>query len=319
MRNFCDNSDIFSQSSDHSKETHHTGLNEESESEDSFHIDTCSYLLHEFVEEGTLEHDQSSDDDLFDDADLLCEDSAGLNSGEGATQQNTTKTGEQPLYRNAPVSVAESLLLIMTFTNRHKITGKALSDLLPLITLHCPSDIQTECLQNLKKFKMFFDEFSSSSLLMHKYCSACLMIVESTDTQCKSCEANVLNEGSTSFFIEVPIEAQLKSMFAQEGFEEKLKFRFQRQKKCNDSIEKIYDGEVYQKLADCNGPLSDPRNNSLTWNTDGIPIFKSSKFSVWPFYCIINELSFVERTKRENMLFFRSLVWRLKAIDVDVP
>ncbi|KAM3613128.1 uncharacterized protein V6R79_020974 [Siganus canaliculatus] len=101
---------------------------------------------------------------------------------------------------------------------------------------------------------------------------------------------------------EIPVENQLKSLFAKEGFEEKLKFRFNRQKKYHNSIEDIYDGEVYQKLSTGNGPLSDPRNISLTWNTDGIPIFKSSKFSVWPFYCVINELNFVQRTKRENMI-----------------
>ena len=56
------------------------------------------------------------------------------------------------------------------------------------------------------------------------------MSVESTDTHCKSCEANVWIEGSTSYFIEVPIEEQVKSLFAKEGFEEKLKFRFNRQK-----------------------------------------------------------------------------------------
>lgn len=88
---------------------------------------------------------------------------------------------------------------------------------------------QTECLRNLHKFKTFFDD--SSSLILHKYCCACFMTVESTDTQCKSCEANVLVEGSTSFFIEVPIEAQLQRLFAKEGFEEKLSFRFNRRKK----------------------------------------------------------------------------------------
>ena len=98
-------------------------------------------------------------------------------------------------------------------------------------------------------------------------------------------------EGSTSYFIEVPIEAQLKRLFAKEDFKEKLMFRFNRHKKCHDSVEDIYDGEAYQKLTTCNGPLSDPRNISLMWNTDGIPIFKSSKFSVWPFYCVINKLN----------------------------
>ncbi len=231
------------------------------------------------------------------------DDSVEVNLEEGTGFKNSTNNGDQPLYRGAPISVAESLLLIMTFANRHKLTGKAVSDLLTLITLHCPPDIRTECLQNLQKFKKFFDRSPSSSLLLHKYCSACLMSVENTDTQCKSCEANVLIEGSTSYFIEGSIETQLQSLFAKEGFEEELKFRFNRKKKCHNSIEEIYDGEVYQKLTTCNGPLSDPRNISLTWNTDSIPIFKSSKFSVWPFYCVINELSFAQRTKRENMIF----------------
>lgn len=285
----------------HTSEMHHSGLNVESEPEQPIYMDTFPEHLPEFVEEGTLDDNALFDEDFSIDDDLSFEDSFELNQEEGTELESSTNTVDHPLYRNAPISVAESLLLIMTFANRHKITGKALSDLLTLISLHCPSDTQTECLKNLHKFKQFFDD--PSSLLLHKYCSSCFMIVESTDTQCKTCEANVLMEGSTSYFIEVPIEAQLKRLFAQEGFEEKLKFRFNRHKKCHDSIEEIYDGKTYQKFTTCNGPLSDSRNISLMWNTDGIPIFKSSKFSVWPFYCVINELNFVERTKRENMIF----------------
>ncbi|CAD6207103.1 GSCOCG00012699001-RA-CDS, partial [Cotesia congregata] len=41
---------------------------------------------------------------------------------------------------------------------------------------------------------------------------------------------------------------------------------------------------------------------SFTWNTDGISLFKSSKFSLWPFYLTINELPFKDRTKKENLL-----------------
>ena len=44
-------------------------------------------------------------------------------------------------------------------------------------------------------------------------------------------------------------------------------------------------------------------NVSLLWNTDCVPVFKSSKFSIWPLYFIINELPSGERTKRENILF----------------
>lgn len=51
-------------------------------------------------------------------------------------------------------SVAESLLFIWTYATMQRITVKALSDLLTLVTLNC--ELQIECLLNLKKFKDFF-------------------------------------------------------------------------------------------------------------------------------------------------------------------
>ena len=41
----------------------------------------------------------------------------------------------------------------------------------------------------------------------------------------------------------------------------------------------------------------------LTWNVDGVPILKSSKFSVWPLYLVINELLYDLRMLKENTLF----------------
>lgn len=40
----------------------------------------------------------------------------------------------------------------------------------------------------------------------------------------------------------------------------------------------------------------------LSWYTDGISIFKSSKFSIWPLFFVINELSYKERTKKDNII-----------------
>ncbi|XP_044585098.1 uncharacterized protein LOC123265424 isoform X1 [Cotesia glomerata] len=48
--------------------------------------------------------------------------------------------------------------------------------------------------------------------------------------------------------------------------------------------------------------LSNPNNISFSWYTDGIPVYKSSHISLWPFYLTINELPFNERKKRENTL-----------------
>lgn len=82
-----------------------------------------------------------------------------------------------------------------------------------------------------------------------------------------------------------------------------LEHRFIRIKKDSDNIEDIYDGELYRRHTGINGILSDVKNISLMWNTDGIPVFKSSKFALWPLYLVINELPYKERISRDNMIF----------------
>lgn len=37
---------------------------------------------------------------------------------------------------------------------------------------------------------------------------------------------------------------------------------------------------------------------TATFNSDGSPVFKSSKVSVWPIQMIINELPFVQKTSK---------------------
>ena len=57
---------------------------------------------------------------------------------------------EEPLalYQDSPLSVAESSLLLMAFSVRHKLSGVALEDLLELIQLHCPKP--NKCITELK-------------------------------------------------------------------------------------------------------------------------------------------------------------------------
>ncbi|XP_067203636.1 uncharacterized protein [Linepithema humile] len=108
-------------------------------------------------------------------------------------------------------------------------------------------------------------------------------------------------EKKNSYFAQLPIVNQLKEMYMRNGFYEKLQWRFQKPIPSPDVITDIYDGQLYQAWIN-NGFLSNPHNISFSWYTDGIPVFKSSKISLWPVYLTINELSFNERKKRENTL-----------------
>ena len=63
----------------------------------------------------------------------------------------------------------------------------------------------------------------------------------------------------------------------------------------------MYDGRIYKKLVQ-KGILQSENNFSFIFNTDGVPIFKLSKVSIWPIYLIINELPYKKRMATENML-----------------
>jgi hypothetical protein len=63
------------------------------------------------------------------------------------------------------------------------------------------------------------------------------------------------------------------------------------------NIEDVLDGERYKEVFDgehFRGSTARQKPNqihiSLQLNTDGVAIFKSSKFSIWPVYAVIDEL-----------------------------
>lgn len=60
------------------------------------------------------------------------ESAAGLN----IDQQEGRTFEDVPLYNGAPISVVVSMLLLVTFSIRHGLTGFAVVDLLTLVSLH---------------------------------------------------------------------------------------------------------------------------------------------------------------------------------------
>ena len=82
---------------------------------------------------------------------------------------------------------------------------------------------------------------------------------------------------------------------------------------------KIYDGKLYKKLSGKLGLLSCPDNVSFLMNTDGVPVFKSSKVSIWPLYLVINELNYSKCMAYDNMIFAGLWFGEKKASYVDLP
>ncbi|PIK38012.1 hypothetical protein BSL78_25146 [Apostichopus japonicus] len=209
--------------------------------------------------------------------------------------------GSKPLYEGAPLTLAESMLMILMFSSSHSITGVALVDLLVLISMHCQKP--NICKTTLHMFNKFYGTLKNP-LKFHKFCNFCNYLLSSSDNvRCPVCSSDVSENSGISYFIEIPIVNQICTLMKRQGFYNDLQHRFNRKKKNSDNIEDIYDGEQYKRLFAPGKLLHEPRNISLMWYTDGCPIFKSSKVSLWPLFFSINELPHKRRFLKENLIY----------------
>ncbi|KAE8741788.1 hypothetical protein FOCC_FOCC012677 [Frankliniella occidentalis] len=214
---------------------------------------------------------------------------------ESDTDEEGFEHDNEPIYNGARLTFRESMLAILTFILSHKLTGLCVSDLLSLIELHCGAN--NLCLTTLYKFKKYFKIIGKRLITCHYYCSVCEVPLVDKNTVCRNCRGR----HKVDYFIELPIVAQLQSMLKRQGFYESLQFRFNRQKKSVENMEDIYDGIEYQRLFR-SGFLSNPNNLSFFMYFDGMSLFRTSSLQIWPIFLTINELRYVERTKKENVI-----------------
>lgn len=229
--------------------------------------------------------------------------SATLLSSAECEDDKESDDGDSPLYDGARLTVAESLLLTMTFAVSYNLTGEALGSLLLLLNLHCLQP--NKCLTSLYKFRKYFENLKNP-LKFHRFCSYCFLSVPDAKAEhCTNplCLNDLSKQGAVSYFLEIPLLAQVQNLFSKVDFYEKVStHRFQRRKRNAENIEDIHDGREYKKHFDNDGFLSNPNHISFVWNTDGVPVFHSSKFGIWPLYLAVNELPYCQRFTKENMI-----------------
>ena len=188
------------------------------------------------------------------------------------------------LYQNASISLVTALLLIMSFSLKHNLTDAAIQDLLQLISYFIPKP--NTHVTSLYCFKKFFKFTQPNSSLMY-YCKDCKASFEDgLNLECRLCGTP---RNSKCYFIYLCIKEQIKNLFSRPGFFHAISHRFNR-KGPLDVISDVYDGALYRALSRPEEFLSSACNISFQWNTDGVPLFKSSSYSMWPMYFKINEL-----------------------------
>jgi hypothetical protein len=191
---------------------------------------------------------------------------------------------------------AECMLMILAFYLRFNLSWVALESLLLLFN----TVLGSVALPNSKYlFKKIFPSDVKPSF--HFYCNNknCNLLVEKTDNNrhCENCKEKISFDTSRSknFFITLPIKAQVKSLL-KSNMDHLI---FPEVASTNNTISDISDGTNYQDLL----PPTHTKLLTLTMNTDGVNVYKSSKKgSFWPIQMTVNELDKNVRFLSQNII-----------------
>ncbi|KAK3921762.1 Nuclear distribution protein PAC1 [Frankliniella fusca] len=224
----------------------------------------------------------------------MCVDSTADYFEQPMEQSDIPLPQEDKIYPEALLSLKESMTAILSFAKSEKISGAGLGRLLSLIKLHLPEE------NNFFKssddlFKVLAQQDEPISVFY--FCSNCLKDRSSSTDLCDVCTDD---SRSVQYYVSLPILPQIRKLYRRPGFLHDIQYRKRRTKQNPNNVEDVYDGELYKAAEQ--DILSELTNISLMWNTDGLQIFNSTSFSLWPWYFVVNELPPEKRYLSENML-----------------
>lgn len=190
----------------------------------------------------------------------------------------------EPLFPGAQLTHQESLVLVMAHALRHHSSKEATESLLRLLHYHLPTG------SNLPVTKYMFEKYfkqQEQPLISHFYCPTTqryIGVAEGNDLNC-TCGNNhsaevLLSNGS--YFLCLDWRSQLSNLLEAKG-------PLPSKPGLKVDVSDITESPAYSQL-----PLG-PDDVTLTWNTDGVPVFHSSEYSVWPLELMVNELPYKER------------------------
>ena len=176
-------------------------------------IQTDDGTMGEDVQFPTFDRFVKDDDNVSDDSSDLDDSESDNESLDDACAQSDSDL----LYSDAPITTTSSVVLLLSFASKHKLTREAFNDLLVVIEAHCPQP--NNCKTTVRKLLDFVSQ-AKGEIVKHYFCEYC----KAYHGRCKaevSGNCNICHkELSTTcgYFIEVPIVKQLQNFFGGKHF-----------------------------------------------------------------------------------------------------
>ena len=91
-------------------------------------------------------------------------------------------------------------------------------------------------------------------------------------------------------------------MFLRQDFRESIDSCAESRNENSQNLQDTRDGYLYKEFESRNILAEGAKRITFSWYTDGVDIFKSSKFKIWHFLLTVNEVHYQERFKLDNII-----------------
>lgn len=237
--------------------------------------------------EGVSSGDVSSDDVDYDSSDVSGPEPPEPESHEVSSDERTDELDDL-LFAGSNLTQAESLLMVMAYSLRHGCSKEATESLVRLVGAHLPSGV------TYPASKYAFRHFVTceQQYKKHFFCIACSEyigeVTAGEGVSCHKCNLVHTHESllkSSSFFLVMDLKSQLRGLLESAVHK-------------TDGTSVSYEvADITQSMHYHKLPLS-AGDLTLTFNTDGVPLFESSNLSMWPLLVMVNELPYKHRTEK---------------------
>ncbi|XP_051156773.1 uncharacterized protein LOC127278885 [Leptopilina boulardi] len=202
-----------------------------------------------------------------------------------------------PIQVPVKITPSELLLMILKYAIVHALSLIEITNLFKLINCIFAFNV----LPNTKYLidKLFYPKNRTE---LHATCTKCSAYVgkfkrETKFVKCKSCKTkiNTKNYKYKDFFVTMDASSHILKLIECNS----TYYKYVVNERINDkgNIRDIYDGKLYRNFVK-NLSENDKRSYAtVTFNTDGAPLFTSSSYSIWPIFLMVNELPYHIRSK----------------------
>ena len=191
-------------------------------------------------------------------------------------------------------SPAEILLMILKYSIKNKLTFTAMSELMRLVNTTFSEPIMPQSKYMIEKL---FN--TKSDVCYHITCPKCGiylgLLKDFKSNKCDNCEMklNPAEPSAMNMFVILNPCQEIKDHLSKHA---DYYHEIMHERECEKNhIKDIYDGRCYRQFVANLPPAEKHQYVTCVFNTDGANRFKSSQYSLWPIYLMINELPPQER------------------------